>query len=249
MHDASIIRRRLRRFGRSLATEPGKRRHLSRKGALDLRASMRKSVTTTGEMTKLAYTRKNILKPRLLILCDISGSMDTHSHELLKLVFHLYKVFRHVDIFAFSTEVVHLNRYLARNSIQSVAEKISENVDIWSGGTRIGSALSTMLSSHLHLLTGDTCFVMISDGWELGDIESLRRNLEAVSRRVYRVIWLNPLADKPGYAPLTLGMQTALPFVDLLGGTGFLRDPVALEKMIRNISLLKTGRSLRIWGI
>ena len=146
---------------------------------------------------------------------DVSGSMDFHSTRLLKVLHLAQNTVPDARVFAFSTGLTRMERYLRGRSLRNAAREVSRNVEIWSSGTRIGAALGRLLREYSADLRADTVVVIISDGWEVGELEVLDENLAKMRRRVSKIVWLNPLADDPGYLPKTLGMQTALPYVDL----------------------------------
>ena len=215
--DPSVLKRLVKRFSRRLATRRGRRFEASRRGFVDLRRTLRSGIGSGGQMTELLRKRRKITKAHIVVLCDISGSMDSHSVRLLRLLYHLSNAAR-AEVFAFSTQLILLNDYLRGNSLYTASRLISENVTFWSSGTRIGSSLGRLLTQYPGYLTRSTVLVIISDGWELDDLGALKSNLRLIRRLVNEIIWLNPLADDPAYRPLAAGMSTALPFVTILAG-------------------------------
>ncbi len=230
--DSALLKRSLKRFARKMATRPGRRLVPSETGDVDLRRTFRAGLSTGGQFVGLERRRRKISKSKIVLVCDISGSMDSHSDQLLELLYYSCNTSRRTDVFAFSTRLVRLNRYLEGRSLWSASQLISENVNFWSSGTRIGSALGTLLAEYPGSLRSSTVLVIISDGWELGDLGVLESNLGSIRRSVNRIIWLNPLADNPGYEPLTAGMKTALPYIDVFAGLKIFKDRREFERVL-----------------
>ena len=203
------------RIIRSLSSRPGRRRRRHRhKGVLDLRSAFRMNLSHGGDLITLPRRRRIPRTSRLLMLLDVSGSMDRHSELLLQLVYALGQRARHVETFVFSTSLTRVTRQLQSPSFGEALRRIGELVRHWSGGTRIGECLATLNREYGVLLDRDTWVLLISDGWETGDADRLAREMAKLRRQARRVVWLNPLLGTPDYAPLTLGLQAARPYVD-----------------------------------
>ncbi|MDG7022421.1 MAG: VWA domain-containing protein [Nitrososphaerota archaeon] len=229
---SSLLKRNLKKFSRRVATRPGRRLVPSESGEVDLRRTFRAGRGTGGQFLGLERRRRKISKSSIVLLCDISGSMDSHSDQLMRLLHLCCNTSLRTEVFAFSTRLVRLNRFLEGRSLLSASQLVSENVNFWSSGTRIGSALGTLLSHYSGSLRSSTVLVVISDGWELDDLEVLDANLRSVRRRVKRVIWLNPLADNPGYEPLAAGIKTAMPYIDVFAGLKIFTDRREFERVL-----------------
>jgi len=150
---------------------------------------------------------------RLVLLCDVSGSMDLYSRFLLQFLFALQHVFSRVETFTFSVRLTHVSDVLRARSYRDVLRRLQEVRD-WSGGTKIGESLAEFNRYWAHLVDRRTIVIVLSDGWDTGDPEVLATELLRIKRRAGRVIWLNPLLGNPSYEPLTRGMAAALPLVD-----------------------------------
>ena len=217
--DRALLKRAMRSFARATATRRGRRFLSSTTGArVDFRSTIRKNLRTGGHAFQIQLREKKISKSRLVLLCDISGSMDSYSSRVLKLIYHLSNTVSGAKIFGFSTRVVSLDHYLKGETLKAASLKISEHVEVWSSGTRIGSALGDLLTKHSGVLRSTTVFVIISDGWELGDLAILRSRLADVRRRVRGIVWLNPQADSADFVPLAEGMKNSLPYIDIFAG-------------------------------
>jgi uncharacterized protein len=200
-----IARRLARRVSR-------RRRPVRRRGRVDLRRTLRANITR-GEIIELRYRHRKRRKVRLVLLCDVSGSMDLYSRFLLQFLFALQHVFSRVETFTFSVHLTRVTDYLRARSYREVLRRLQDVRD-WSGGTRIGESLAEFNRHWSHLVDRRTIVILLSDGWDTGDPEVLASELLRIKRRAGRVIWLNPLLGNPSYQPLTRGMAAALPLVD-----------------------------------
>ena len=204
------------RLARALPSRPGRRRrHHKRKGFPDLRSALRVNLSNGGDIITLPRRRRVRRVPRLLVMLDVSGSMDRYAGLLLQLVYALGQRAGRVETFVFSTSLTRVTRELRAPSFHEAVSRISYLVYHWSGGTRIGECLSALNREYADILDRNTSVLILSDGWETGDAEHLARELALLKRQVRRLIWLNPLLGTPDYEPLTLGLQAARPYVDI----------------------------------
>jgi len=200
-----IARRLARRISR-------RRRPVRRRGRVDLRRTMRANLTRA-DLIELRFRARKRKKTKLVLLCDVSGSMDLYSRFLLQFLFAVQNVFRRVETFTFSTRLTRITDHLRSRSYRQVLRRLGEVRD-WSGGTRIGESLAEFNREWSRVLDRRTIVIVLSDGWDTGDPDVLATELLRIKRRVARVIWLNPLLGNPSYEPLTRGMAAALPLVD-----------------------------------
>jgi uncharacterized protein with von Willebrand factor type A (vWA) domain len=201
------------RIARRLARRVSRRRRpVRRRGRVDLRRTLRANLTR-GEIIELRYRQRKRRKVRLVLLCDVSGSMDLYSRFLLQFLFALQHVFARVETFTFSVHLTRVTDYLRARSYREVLRRLQDVRD-WSGGTRIGESLAEFNRHWSRLVDRRTIVIVLSDGWDTGDPEVLATELLRIKRRAGRVIWLNPLLGNPSYEPLTRGMAAALPLVD-----------------------------------
>jgi len=192
---------------RSRRLEPGGRR-----GPIDLRGSAAHAVRTEGEWLRLLRRRRRLDPPRLVVLCDVSGSMERYSRFLVRFLLATGRT-RDIQTFAFSTRLTHLTPWLARTRVDRALEELRARG--WSSGTRIGECLESFLALYSRPMLGRrTLVVILSDGLDQGEVEPLVRAMRIIKRRARRVIWLNPLLESSRYAPEARGMRAALPFVD-----------------------------------
>lgn len=212
------MERLLARLARRFATRRSRRLVPSRRGAaVDLRRSLRGALAREGELIDLARRERAVELPRLVVLCDTSGSMDPYSRFLLTFVLSLGKVARRTETFSFNTSLTRLTPWITAGNVQATLARFARRVEDWSGGTRIGECLREFADDYLRqTVSGDTSVLILSDGLDRGDTGALERALLAIRRRARRVIWLNPLMGDPRYRPEARGMKAALPHIDRL---------------------------------
>ena len=185
----------------------------------DLRRVLRASMRTAGEPVT-RYWRAPSLRPRPVVLvCDVSGSMEPYARMLLQYLHACVAARRRVEAFAFGTRLTRITHELAGRDHDRALERASEAVNDFAGGTRIGAALAELNRVHGRRLGRGAVVVILSDGWDRGDPELLGAEIARLGRSAHRLIWLNPLAAHPDYEPLTRGMRAAVPHTDeLLAG-------------------------------
>jgi len=200
-----IARRLARRISR-------RRRPVRRRGRVDLRRTLRANLMRA-DLIELRFRARKRKKTKLVLLCDVSGSMDLYSRFLVQFLFAVQRVFRRVETFTFSTRLTRISEHLKSRSYRQVLRRLAEVRD-WSGGTRIGDSLAEFNREWGRIVDKRTIVIVLSDGWDTGDPDVLAAELLRIKRRAGRVIWLNPLLGNPSYEPLTRGMAAALPLVD-----------------------------------
>jgi len=169
-----------------------------------------------GTIVELARKRRKIRKPRLVLICDVSRSMDTYSRFLLQFIHAIQNTIGKVESFVFSTTLTRVTPYFKGEEITDALDRIARDVHDWSGGTRIGHSLQTFNEKWARkLLNRHTIVLILSDGLDTGDAEVLRAAMEELDARAGKVIWLNPLLGSKDYRPLARGMSTALEHVDV----------------------------------
>ncbi len=214
--ELAVMRRLVRRLAPRLASALARRRRATRLGReVDLRRSMRRAARRHGELRELERRRRRRRRTRLVVLADVSGSMDLYSRFLVQFLYGLQQELRGVSTFVFSTRLFEVTPMLRARSFDQALRLVSSSVDGWSGGTQIGSVLSDFNRRYAAERVGrDTVVLVLSDGWDRGDAASVGREMSSLHRRARRVIWLNPLLGAPGYRPLAAGMAAALPHCD-----------------------------------
>jgi hypothetical protein len=230
----------------ALAWNPGQRRTRrwvpGRGARIDLRRAWRQSLRS-GELLRLP-TRTRTTRPRpLVLLADVSGSMERYSRMLLHFAYALQRARGRVEVFLFSTRLTCVTRELAGGSVDAAVTAVSRRVPDWSGGTRIGEVLRTF---HVRwarsVLSRRPVILVVSDGWDRGDPAVLQQQVARLQRSAHRLIWLSPLLGTVDYQPVTRGLVAALPFVD-----DFLpaRTLGNLEDLARHLNQLPDQRPMR----
>jgi uncharacterized protein len=182
---------------------------------LDLRGLVRASLATGGDPVDRAFRKRVETHRKLIVLCDVSGSMEPYSRAILLFVHALLESGRGVEAFAFGTRLTRLTEELAGVDPERALEEASHRVVDWSGGTRIGASLKAFNDLWgRRALSRGAVVVIVSDGWEREDTATVAREMARLARCAYSVVWVNPLKGHPDYEPLAGGMRAALPFVD-----------------------------------
>ena len=182
---------------------------------LNLSKSVRKAFETDGEPVYLKYSRKDTRPRRLVLLLDVSGSMEPYARALIRLA-HAAVVGRaDVEAFTVGTRLTRITRELTSRDPDAALRSAADSVRDWSGGTRLGATLTEFNNEWgIRGYARGALLVILSDGWDRGSPDVLRTQMERLQRVTHRLIWVNPLKYTPGYAPLAQGMAAALPYTD-----------------------------------
>lgn len=209
---------------------------------LNLRSTIRNNIFPTQDFVELAW-REQKQKPRpLIILCDISGSMETYSRILMHFIFTLHAINPRIEAFTFGTRLNRITHYLRKKDVEDAMDLLSESVNDWSGGTRIGETLETFnLLWARRVLGGGAVVLVISDGWDTGEVEKLEREIDRIHRSCHRLIWLNPNLGYEDFQPLTRGVQALLPHTDVFLSIHNLNSLVDLGKVLSNLGRRRTA--------
>lgn len=199
------------------ALRRSRRRRPSRRpvGRPDLRRTIRAALRAGGEPVQRAWSMPGERPRRLVLLCDVSGSMEPYARALVRFL-HAAVVGRtKVEAFALGTRLTRITRELSSRDPDAAIAAASRSVADWSGGTRLGDGLRAFNDSWGQRgMARGSIVVILSDGWDRGDPEVMAEQMRRLSRIAYRVVWVNPLKASPGYAPLARGMAAALPYID-----------------------------------
>ena len=233
--ELDAIQRIAMRMVRRLSSRPSRRWKPARRGArVHLRGALRESAKLAGDVVELRYRTRRLRRTSLVVLCDVSGSMDLYSRFLLQFIYALQRSFARVETFTFSTRLARITEHLRGRSYRDALDRLSRDVAGWSGGTRIGESVTSFVEGWPRLMTRRTVVVILSDGWDTGDPTLLEAAMRRLHRETGRVIWLNPLLGNAEYQPLTRGMQAALPHVDVFAP---IHNLESLEKLVAHLVL------------
>ena len=200
---------------------------------IDLKNTIRQSLRKGGGIDQFLFKEQQKRKVNLVLLCDVSRSMELYSKFMIEFMYNFQQVVHQLKTFVFSTQLVSLSRTLRDGNFENVLEKLSEQVPYWAGGTRIGASLDTFKTKYGgHMLNRDSIVIIVSDGWDTGDIEVLENAMRYIHKKSHRVIWLNPLAGNPEYKPATKAMQACLPYIDVFTAAHNLDSLKAVSKLL-----------------
>lgn len=232
--DLDAVTRIARRLARRLATQPSRRWKAAAHGQrVHLRRTMRRLIETGGTPAALVFRDRRPRRTTLLVLCDVSGSMELYARFLLQVVYALQRSFARVETFVFATRLSRVTRSLREPRYRDALDALARGVRDFSGGTRIGASVAELERRWRARIDRRTTVLILSDGWETGDPLVLGDALRRLRRRAARVIWLNPLHGSPGYEPRTRGLVAALPYVDLFHP---LHDVASLDALVRHLA-------------
>ena len=208
------VRRLLEQAPWRVAERRTRRLRSARSGSIDLRRTARHAIRSSGELVRLFRRRPRLRRRPLVLVCDVSGSMERYS-RLLMIFAHAIARREDLEAFVFSTRLTRITRLLRQRDLDRALASVSKGVHDFSGGTRIGDALADFNRHWARRVLGHGAVVIIiSDGWDRGDPSQLTAELMHLRRSAHRLIWLNPLLGSKGYEPLTRGMVAALPYCD-----------------------------------
>ena len=207
-----------------------------RRDTHDLRATVRASLRHGGELIERRYREPGRRARRVVLVCDVSGSMAPYARMLLQYLQASVAAHARVEAFVFGTRLTRVTRDLDGRDPDRALRRAADRVSDWSGGTRIGAALAELNREHGRRIGRGAVVVVLSDGWDRGDPDLLGAEMARLRRTAHRLLWLNPLAADPRYEPLTRGMRAALPHVDhLLPGNSIASLEALAELMDRGI--------------
>ena len=209
------VQRLITSMARQMATALSRRQKARMKShVIDQGRTLRQSLRYGGEVMNLKRRGPKVGKTKMVLLCDISGSMDVYTNFLLQFLYGVQNGLRGIETLVFGTRLTRVTPLLRRRHIDTALALISDTVQDWSGGTTIGPCLREFNDTMApHMLTSKTVVAIISDGWDTGDTSILDTEMARLQARSSRIVWLNPLLGNPHYQPLCKGMYTALPYI------------------------------------
>ncbi len=204
-------------IARRIATRRSRRYRATPRGnRIDPRRSIRRNVKHGGTVLELAKLEPKIRKPRIVLICDVSRSMEQYSVFLLQFIHSMQNIIGRVESFVFSTSLHRVTPYFKHADIMEAVDDIAHDVPDWSGGTRIGESLRTFNEHYARsVVNRRTVVIILSDGLDTGQVEVLDEEMERLHGRAAKLIWLNPLLGRENYEPLARGMAAALPHIDV----------------------------------
>lgn len=240
--DLSAVARACVDIARRIATRKSRRVKTTNRGSrIDPRRSIRLNVKHGGTVLQLARLERKIRKPRLVLICDVSRSMEQYSIFLLQFIHSMQNVIGRVESFVFSTALHRVSHYFKHADIMAAIDDISSEISDWSGGTRIGQSLQSFNEEYARsVVDARTVVIILSDGLDTGQTELLEEEMAKLHARAARLIWLNPLLGRESYEPLARGMAAALPYIDVFAAA---HNLASLQNLAEKLS--RPGAGLR----
>jgi uncharacterized protein with von Willebrand factor type A (vWA) domain len=237
-----------------LGTPPRRtRRHERRRHGprIDVRHTLRGSIRTAGDPVQIRHRRRRVVPRRMVLLCDISGSMEPYARAYLQFL----TCARGAEAFVFATRLTRVTRALTSRSPERAIQNAAAAAPDWSSGTRIGDALKAFNDRHGRRgMARGAVVVILSDGWERGDPSLVGREMERLARLAHRIVWVNPRAGAEGFTPRAGGMIAALPYCDALvsghslASLGDVVDAIAGEPVARPPSVAPEAGDEEPWA-
>ena len=231
--DLAPLEHLIEKLLKQLNTRLKRRLIRANRGKIDIRKSIRKNITSRDEIINLNYRKRKIQKTKLIILLDVSGSMDKYSFFLLKFVWSLKSHLKNIEAFIFSTHLIRITDLLREDELTESMMQMSERATNWSGGTKIGECLVSFNDQFAkRVLNGRSVTIILSDGLDDGDPKVMFNEVYKIKLRTRKLVWLNPLKGMKGYEPLAKGMKAALPVVDDFRSAHNLDSLMELENIL-----------------
>jgi len=236
--EINLIMRLLQKIAKQISHWKSRLRIPSRKSnTLDMKSTFRYSMRRGNDLLQMRFSKPKDKKLKIVLICDVSKSMDLYSRFFIHMIYAFQNAYDKIETFVFSTAIHRVTEVLSNHDISRALEIISERVPQWSGGTKIGSCLQDFLNGSGHrLLNSKTVVFIVSDGWDTGEPDKLKITMRNIHKQSRKVIWLNPLAGMDGFKPEVMGLQVALPFIDVLAPAH------NLESLRNALKYLKSGR-------
>jgi uncharacterized protein len=206
-----------------------------KQGQLDMARTIRGGISRGGHFFDLYQKERKKEKLRLVLMLDVSGSMDKYSFYLLRFIWLLRQHFSHIEAFTFSTRLLRITDHLQHKSLQSTLSTLGLEANHWSSGTKIGDCLSAFMDQYgKRVLNGRSMMIVLSDGLDTGEPGQLDMQLSRIRMKTNRLVWLNPLKGSEHYQPIQRGMKVALPYLDDFQPGHNLESLLTLENIIAN---------------
>ena len=234
-HQSSLLDELSEQLVKEMSQRLKRRKQKSNKGQIDLANSIRNNIQNGGNIIKLSKKNKKQDKYRLLVLLDVSGSMDKYSFYLLKFLWALRSNFKQIEVFTFSTKLMRITDYISDKNMAGALAMVSQHAKHWSSGTKIGECLTDFNDNYAkRYLNGKTVTIVLSDGLDTGEPEVLDTAMQQLKMRTKKLIWLNPLKGMQGYEPIQRGMKAALPSLNHFGSAHNFESLLTLEKLLKD---------------
>jgi uncharacterized protein with von Willebrand factor type A (vWA) domain len=181
----------------------------------DLRQTLRKNMRWGGELLDIVHRKPKRNRVKLVVLCDVSRSMELYTVFLIQFIYAFQQVYNRMETFVFSTSLTRITPLLKQKNFREALHLLGSENSGWAGGTRIGESLDAFVKDYTKkMVDSKTIVIILSDGWDTGNIDTLKKNMEHIHNKSKKLIWLNPLAGYSAYRPDVAGMKAAMPYID-----------------------------------
>ena len=233
--DSEYLDQLTKRLLRQLNHRLKRKLQTSKKGKIDLRKTIRNNLSYGDDLIELTRKTRKTDKNKLILILDVSGSMDKYSFYLLRFIWSLKSHLKNIEAFIFSTELVRITDMLHHDQLTESMIQMSQHAKNWSGGTKIGECLKAFNEHHSkRVMNGRNITIILSDGLDDGNHELLGQEVQKIKLRTNKLVWLNPLKGMEGYEPLAKGMAVALPAIDDFRSAHNLSSLIELENILAN---------------
>ena len=215
--DVEELMRIIRAVAKRMAAKKSRRYKSSQHAGMpDLRQTLRKNLRRGGELLDIAYRKHPRSRSKILMLCDVSKSMELYTVFIVQFMYAFQQVYKRMETFVFGTSLNRITPLLREQNFRTTLDLLAEENSVWGSGTRIGECFNEfVLNYSKRLLDSKTIVIIVSDGWDKGNMDLLQKSMEFIQAKSKKVIWLNPLAGFEMYRPDVAGMQTAMPYIDV----------------------------------
>lgn len=225
-YTADLVRKLSNKTGRRFVSAKSKR-------SMDLRGILRRNIGRSDEFIYLKHRKKKVEKLKLVLICDVSKSMEMYSRFLIQFMYGLNQASTKIETFVFSTKLERITKSLAHSDFEAVLEELKVSFDQWSSGTKIGTSLLDFSTRYgYRFIDAKTKVIILSDGWDTGEVERVKEAMAGIKRRCSSIIWLNPLSGNKGFRPETACLVAALPFIDVFQPANSIDD---LKELIQKL--------------
>jgi uncharacterized protein with von Willebrand factor type A (vWA) domain len=206
----------IKALSKRLAAKTNRRYEPSRKIDMpDLRQTLRKNLRCGGELLNIVHRKPKRNRIKLVLLCDVSKSMELYAVFLIQFMYAFQQVYRRIETFVFSSSLTRITSVLKQKSFREALHLLGSEKSGWGGGTRIGESLDAFVKDYAKkMVDSKTILIILSDGWDMGNIDVLKKNMEYIHNKSKKLIWLNPMAGYSAYRPDVAGMKAAMPYID-----------------------------------
>ena len=206
----------IKALSKRLAARTNRRYEPSRKIDMpDLRQTLRRNLRCGGELLDIVHRKPKRNRVKIVLLCDISKSMELYAVFLIQFMYAFQQVYRRMETFVFSTSLTRITPVLKQKNFSEALHLLGSEKSGWAGGTRIGESLDVFVKDYSKkMVDSKTIFIILSDGWDTGNIDVLKKNMEYIHNKSKKLIWLNPLAGYSAYRPDVAAMKAAMPYID-----------------------------------